>query len=120
MTLAAMHEALRHHALCLPEAWEDHPWGERVAKVKKKVFVFSGYHADEDRFSLSLKLPLSREAALQVPGAAPTGYGLGKAGWVSLGFRAGEDVPLDTLMEWIEESYRAVAPKGLAARLDRG
>lgn len=114
------YEALLHHALALPEAWEDNPWGERAIKVRKKVFVFSGYTEDEDRFGLSLKLPLSREAALALPGAAPTGYGLGKAGWVSLGFRAGQEVPLDTLMEWIEESYRAVAPKGLAARLDRG
>ena len=29
-------------ALGLPEAWEDHPWGETVVKVAKKVFVFFG------------------------------------------------------------------------------
>lgn len=27
-------------ALGYPEAYQDSPWGERVAKVKKKVFVF--------------------------------------------------------------------------------
>lgn len=29
-------------ALTLPEAYEDHPWGESVAKVHKKVFAFFG------------------------------------------------------------------------------
>jgi hypothetical protein len=28
------------------------------------------------------------------------------------------DVPLDLLLGWIEESYRAVAPKALRARLE--
>ena len=30
------------YALAFPEAWEDHPWGENVAKVRKKVFAFFG------------------------------------------------------------------------------
>lgn len=111
------YEALLHHALALPEAWEDNPWGERAIKVRKKVFVFSGYTEEEDRFGLSLKLPLSREAALALPGAAPTGYGLGKAGWVSLRFAGAEPVPQEELLAWIEESYRAVAPKTLGARV---
>jgi len=28
------------------------------------------------------------------------------------------DAPLDMLLGWIEESYRAVAPRALVARLD--
>ena len=56
-TLAAR---LRKYALSFPEAYEEFPWGERVAKVNKKVFVFEA---------------------------------------------------------WIEESYRAIAPKKLVARL---
>ncbi len=33
---------LRSYALSLPEAWEDHPWGETAIKVRKKVFLFMG------------------------------------------------------------------------------
>jgi hypothetical protein len=34
--------ALRTYALTFPEAREDFPWGERVVKVREKVFVFLG------------------------------------------------------------------------------
>ncbi len=42
MTLTDLHTRLMAHGLSLPEAWEDHPWGETALKVRKKVFVFSG------------------------------------------------------------------------------
>ena len=35
-------EALLACALSYPETREDHPWGEPVAKVRDKVFVFFG------------------------------------------------------------------------------
>ena len=35
-------DPVRQFAAGLPEAWEDHPWGETVYKVGKKVFVFLG------------------------------------------------------------------------------
>ena len=56
--------------------------------------------------------------ALDLPFASPTGYGLGKSGWVTARFSAGEDVPVPLLREWIAESYRAVAPAKLVATLD--
>jgi hypothetical protein len=37
---------------------------------------------------------------------------------VSCRFKPGEEVPLDLLEEWIEESYRAVAPKKLVLALN--
>jgi predicted DNA-binding protein (MmcQ/YjbR family) len=106
---------LRAFALGYPEAYEDFPWGERVAKVKGKVFVFLG--RDGDDLGLSVKLPESGMLALGLPFASPTGYGLGKAGWVSVKFGKRERAPVDLLRSWIDESYRAVAPKKLVAAL---
>jgi predicted DNA-binding protein (MmcQ/YjbR family) len=106
---------LRDFALSLPEAYEEFPWGERVAKVKGKVFVFLGMSGDE--LGLSVKLPQSAVLALGLPFASPTGYGLGKAGWVTARFAKREKAPVDLLRSWIDESYRAVAPKKLVAAL---
>ncbi len=107
------------YALGLPGAHEDFPWGERVAKVAKKVFVFFG-HGEDKVFGLSVKLPQSNEMALHLPFVTPTGYGLGKSGWVSASFTKKDKVPVDMLREWILESYRAVAPKTLVKQLDAG
>ena len=114
----ALLRRLREHALTLPEAWEDHPWGENVTKVRKKVFVFHGADEGDYRPNLTVKLTDSHDAALAFPEAAPTGYGLGRSGWVTLPVDAADLPPAEVLCDWIEESYRLVAPKTLAARLD--
>jgi predicted DNA-binding protein (MmcQ/YjbR family) len=97
-------------ALSLPEAWEDHPWGDTVAKVRKKIFVFVGTER------ITVKLDESHMHALSVAGAAPSGYGLGASGWVTVPVDA---VALDVLRDWVEESYRIVAPKRLVALLNK-
>lgn len=103
-------------ALGLPGAYEDHPWDEDVAKVGKKVFVFLGV-PDSERIGMTVKLRESHDHALSVAGAAPTAYGLGKSGWVDVPFGS-TTPPLDVLKDWVEESYRLVAPKKLVAELD--
>src|SRR5262245_44014805 len=55
-----------------------------------------------------------------LPFTKPTEYGLGKSGWVSASFSAGDRIPVDMLKDWIDESYRAQAPKKLVARLAAG
>jgi predicted DNA-binding protein (MmcQ/YjbR family) len=115
-TSASAEAVLRAHALSYPEAREDFPWGERVVKVRGKVFVFLG-RPEEGGLGLSVKLPGSATLALDLPFASPTGYGLGKSGWVTARFSARERPPVELLKQWIDESYRAVAPKGLVARL---
>jgi predicted DNA-binding protein (MmcQ/YjbR family) len=107
---------LRDLALAYPGAHEEFPWGERVIKVKAKVFLFLGHDGD-DELHLSVKLPGSNALALELPFTSPTGYGLGKSGWVSARFPRGTKVPVDILRQWIDESYRAVAPKRLVATL---
>ena len=107
-------ERLRAHALSLPETVEDFPWGESAFKVRKKVFVFLN-RRDDGGFSMSVKLPISSEMALTLPFTAPTGYGLGRSGWVSCIFIKDDEPPIEMLFEWIEQSYLAVAPKKLTA-----
>lgn len=118
MRAVAAHKKLLAKALAQPGAFEDHPWGETVVKVgtpgakSAKVFVFFG-HPAQGGFGLSVKLPESAMEALERPFCAPTGYGLGKAGWVSCRFTAADDVPYELLEAWLLESWRAVAPKKL-------
>lgn len=111
----AVRAKLLAFALALPEAVEDHPWNETVAKVRKKVFVFFGGDPSRDR--ITVKLVESHGHALSIDGAEPSGYGLGKAGWVTVPVDA-EGVDHDLLSDWIEESYCIVAPKRLVATLD--
>jgi predicted DNA-binding protein (MmcQ/YjbR family) len=105
---------LLRFALGLPEAWEDFPWGERVAKVGAKVFLFLGSD-DFSPPSMTVKLVESHPAAMAAPGSASTGYGLGRAGWVTIPVSG---PPIGVLEDWVEESYRLVAPKRLVRTLD--
>lgn len=102
---ATLPESIRHDI----EAWGDEP----TFRVRGKNFIF----ANHDATGLSVKLP--KEEAIAVvesdPRAEPTGYGLGRHGWISF------SVPEDTteerwaeITEWVETSYTLVAPKTLA------
>jgi predicted DNA-binding protein (MmcQ/YjbR family) len=104
---------LRKQALSYPEAHEDFPWGHSAFKVKGKAFAF--LHADADGFSISVKLPDSSALALHLPFAEPTGYGLGKSGWVTARFLRDQQAPLPVLSSWLEESFTAIAPKRMVA-----
>jgi predicted DNA-binding protein (MmcQ/YjbR family) len=112
-TLKKAFEHIRAFALTYPETREDHPWGESAIKVKGKTFVFMGL--TDGILRLSVKLPRSREFALDYSFTEPTHYGLGKAGWVSASFSGKDKPPLDVLLFWVDESFRAIAPKKLVA-----
>lgn len=109
---------LRARALSFPETTEDFPWGERAIKVRGKAFLF--LRAEGREVSFSVKLPRSAVEALELPNVEPTQYGLGKHGWVTARVDGGRDAPLETFEAWLDESYRAVAPKRLVAQLDTG
>lgn len=118
----AAFEEIRQFALGLPQAEEDFPWGERVVKVQKKIFVFLGSTSDDPNIerSVGVKLPYSSDAVLNLPFASAMRYNLGKHGWVVLRFPPEEMPPVSLIRDWITESYRAVAPKKLVALLGSG
>ena len=114
-SLKSTESTLRKLALAYPEAKEDFPWGHLAIKVKKKMFLILSIH--EGVLRATVKLPDSGRQAVQLPFAEPTGYGLGKSGWVTASFKAKDKVPLELLTDWIDESYRAIAPKKLIREL---
>ena len=106
-------EAIRKRALSYPETHEDFPWGESAFKVKGKSFVFMS--DGDEGVSFSVKLPASRDLALALPGAAPTHYGLGSKGWVTVKPTARTSAAVLAFL--IDESYRSIAPKRVVASL---
>ena len=111
---------LRKFGLTYPGAHLKSPWpGHKDLAVKYKGLdkTFAYLSVEGDPFSISCKLPRSAEAALLLPFTIPTAYGLGKSGWVTAQFAAGQTPRSTLLKEWIDESYRAQAPKRLAAQL---
>jgi predicted DNA-binding protein (MmcQ/YjbR family) len=113
-------EKVREFALGLPGAAEEFPWGESVAKVNKKVFVFLGVADGSYPLGVTVKLKdeVAHAHALSSPGAEPAGYGLGKAGWVRVPLEEKGAPAAELLCDWVEESYRTIAPKKLIAELD--
>jgi predicted DNA-binding protein (MmcQ/YjbR family) len=103
----------------LPEAervdvaeWGDHP----TFRVRGKNFVFT----DVEARNLSLKLDKEEAAAMVAtdPAVEPTGYGLGRHGWVSLTLPDGLDqARASQVEEWVRTSYTLVAPKKLARQV---
>lgn len=110
---------LRAFGLAYPGAHTKSPWpGHLDLAVNDKTFAYLSLEGEP--LSISCKLPHSCAAALLLPGTKPTAYGLGKSGWVSASFEDGQLPPIEMLQAWIDESYRAQAPKKLVRQLDAG
>ncbi len=106
---------LRAAALKYPSTVEDFPWGHPAYKVAgKRAFLFFGAY-EEDALSVSMKLPYRSEEALKMKGAKPTDYGLGRSGWVTFTYGPKAKAPMAKLADYLDESWRAVAPKKLSA-----
>lgn len=107
---------LRAFGLAFPGAHTKSPWpGHLDLAVNDKTFAYLSLEGDP--LHVSCKLPETSEEALMLPGTQPAAYGLGKWGWVNIDFAPDEAIPVDMLKEWIEESYRAQAPKKLLKEL---
>lgn len=123
-------DIVRDFALGLPAAAEDFPWGEPVIKVEKRssdpppwrrglvhgpMFLWLG-RRDAETHSLSVKLTDSYDQAVSLAQAVrTTTSGLGQWGWLTIRLSA---VDVDLVCDWVEESYRNIAPKKLVAELD--
>jgi hypothetical protein len=86
--------------------------------VNDKTFAYLS--AEGEPVSISFKLPYTSHEALKLPFAKPTGYGLGRSGWVTLEPGDGETPSIELLESWIDESRRAQAPRKLATQIGAG
>jgi predicted DNA-binding protein (MmcQ/YjbR family) len=112
-------KALRKFGLEFPGAHLKSPWPNHLdLAVNDKTFAYLSREGEP--FGISCKLPHSNAIALMLPFTKPTEYGLGKSGWVSAKIPPGKKVPVDLFRDWIDESYRAQAPKKLVAGLATG
>src|SRR5687767_13658380 len=115
---AALKE-LRAFGLAYPGAHTKSPWpGHLDLAVNDKTFAYLSLEGEP--LGISCKLPRSRDMALMLPFCTLAGYGLGKSGWVAAKLGPDDEVPVDLFKAWIDESYRAQAPKKLVKQLDGG
>jgi predicted DNA-binding protein (MmcQ/YjbR family) len=93
------------------EAWD----GEPTFRVRGKNFIFTNREAT----GLSVKLPKEEAAAVIATDrlAEPTGYGLGRHGWVSITIGRATKARWQQIEEWVRTSYTLVAPKTLAQQV---
>jgi hypothetical protein len=109
-------DELRAYGMTFPGAHFMSPWpGHKDLAVNNKTFAYLSLEGEP--LGIGVKLPSSSAVALMLPFCVPTGYGLGKYGWVSAKFDNVEDVDVDMLKQWIDESYRAQAPAKLVKQI---
>ncbi|MET9020041.1 MmcQ/YjbR family DNA-binding protein [Actinopolymorpha sp. NPDC004070] len=121
-------DEVRAFALAMPRAIEDQPWDEVVIKIDHPprrrgnglaygpMFLWLS-RPDAPVPAASVKLRASYDQAVAEGAATPTTMsGLGHWGWLTVPLLHAD---LDLVRDWIDESYRTVAPKKLLAELDR-
>ena len=113
-------DQVREFALSFPKAFEDFPWGVPVVKVATgskwpRLFLWLGAR-DADTHAVYLKLTASYEQAVAIAGAFPTTTsGVGQWGRLTVPLPVEDD---ELLFDWVDESYRNIAPKRFLAALD--
>ena len=96
------------------EAWD----GEPTFRVNGKNFIFAG----PDFTSISVKLTKDEAEAVVAtdPDVTPTGYGLGRHGWISVQLpKKPTEARWAEVEEWVRTSYTLVAPKKLAKLIEQ-
>ena len=113
-------ERLRRLCLALPEATEKEAWGDPTWRVRDRIFAMQKGNYEGGRPSLWLKAPDGAQQVLTEsdPERFFVPPYVGHKGWVG--------IYLDGHLDWtelsdlVQESYRLVAPRRLAARLESG
>ncbi len=94
------------------EAWG----GEPTFRVAGKNFVFASSEGSRLTFKLTLDEAHAVVASDEL--ASPTGYGLGRSGWVTLEVATRTSASRwREIEEWIRTSYTLVAPRRLARQV---
>ena len=112
-------ERLRGICLALPEATEKEAWGDPTWRVRDHIFAMQKGNFEGGRPSLWFKAPPGEQDVLVGSGPGRffvPGY-VGHKGWVGIHLDT-DRVDWEELGELVEDSYRLIAPKRLAARLD--
>jgi predicted DNA-binding protein (MmcQ/YjbR family) len=100
-------ERIKAYCLAKPDAFEDHPWGDIVFKVrgKDKIFCFCG--SESARITVKAT-PAEQTALIQHPAISVAAY-VGRYGWVTVTIPDEETLSLAT--DLIDRSYELIAPK---------
>lgn len=113
---------LRRICLTFPEAHEVEAWGEPTFRVRNKLFAMyanaNNHHGDGQSAVWCKAAPGNQELMVR---AAPERFFVppyvGPSGWVGVWLNRRTD--WRELGELLEDAYQLVAPKRLAALLDR-
>ncbi len=110
----AIMNKIREICLSFPDAVETETWGKPHFRVNNKIFAGCG---DENgKFVIGFKPDMDHaKSVVQAPGFWPAPY-VGHRGWVSMDVSQLKD--WQALREFVEESYRLIAPKRSVAKLD--
>jgi predicted DNA-binding protein (MmcQ/YjbR family) len=103
-------KTVRALALSFPESYEDAPWGFPVFKVAdNRLFVLLQDEGDVPEVTMKLGAE-EREIALLHPWVRVASY-VGRYGWVTA--KVEDEDALETVLDWVRESYYLNAPARL-------
>ena len=108
--MAVTHEEVEQFALSFPEAYLDHPWGESVVKVGKRIFVFVGQ--SPEGVTVTVKVPQDVLELWEHRADTFRPAYVGRYGWIGLYVRSSD--AWQTAQEGIALSYQIIAPKRLS------
>ena len=113
-------ERLRRICLALPEAGEKEAWGDPTWRVRDRIFAMQKGNYEGGRPSVWVKAPEGAQAALVAsdPDRFFVPPYVGAKGWVGVHLD-GRTVDWGEVADLVEDSYRLIAPKRLAALLDQ-